>query len=698
MARLLELPDRPPATTPVIGAALAVSGTVAAAVAALSTTSALSLLGLPDPGALTTVGLPLIRGVGEVAAVLAIGFVLLAAFLVPPQRSGVVGVDGYRALRWTSTAAVVWAGCAAALVPLTVSDATGRRVAATLDPTVLLSGVAQLDTAQAWAWTAGLALVLAVGCRMTLRWAWTPPLLVLGLLGLVPLGVTGHSSAGGAHDIATNSLMIHLVAASLWAGGLGAVLLHARAGGGSLPLAARRFSALATVAFAAVGVTGVVNALVRVSPADLLSSTYGLLVVSKAAALVVLGALGYLQRRRTVTALDRDPQDRQPFVRLALVELLVLAATVGLAVGLGRTPPPRGEVELPSRVAEELGYELAGPPTFARLALDWRFDLIFGTAAIVLAVLYLLGVRRLHRRGDTWARGRTVSWVAGCVVLLVTTSSGVGRYSTAVFSVHMGSHMALAMLTPVLLVLGGPATLALRALPAAGRESPPGPREWLLAALHSRVSSALTHPAVALALFVGSFYALYLGGIFDEVLGSHVAHVVMNGHFLLTGYLFYWVVIGVDPTPRRIPALGKLALVFVALPFHAFFLVALIGSKAILGETFYRGLGLAWNTDLAADQRLGGSLAWAAGELPLIIVITAVAAQWSRDDERTARRRDRAADRDGDAELMAYNRYLGSMSGGHGHGHGWHDDTVPATPEGPQERGSDAKQGEVRSG
>src|SRR4029078_214720 len=141
--------------------------------------------------------------------------------------------------------------------------------------------------------------------------------------------------------------------------------------------------------------------------------------------------------------------------------------------------------------------------------------LLFGTAAVVVAVLYVLGVRRLRRRGDGWPMGRTMAWLCGCAALLFTTSSGLGRYMPAMFSMHMVAHMMLSMLVPILLVLGAPVTMALRALPAAGRDDPPGPREWLLAALHSRVSRFLTHPIVATVIFVAGFYGLYFGGLFD---------------------------------------------------------------------------------------------------------------------------------------------------------------------------------------
>src|SRR5690606_12106525 len=260
--------------------------------------------------------------------------------------------------------------------------------------------------------------------------------------------------------------------------------------------------------------------------------------------------------------------------------------------------------------------------------------------------------------------GRTAAWLAGCAALLVATSSGLGRYGPAMFSVHMGQHMILGMLVPILLVLGGPVTLALRALPPAGRSAPPGPREWLLAAVHSPYARLLTHPLVALALFVGSYYALYFSALFPAALPQHWAHKLMNLHFVLAGLVFFWPIIGIDPSPRRLPPAARMGLVFASVPFHAFFGVAVMSGNTALGGDFYRSLALPWVPDVLADQRLGGGLAWAAGEVPLLIVVIALLIQWSRQDERSARRADRQADMDGDAELEAYNAMLRRLATG----------------------------------
>ncbi len=647
---------------PLLVGVATLAGCTAAGIGALSLVAALTATGLPDPGPVTTIGLPFVRAAGEIAAVVAVGSFLFAAFLVPPQDDGVLDVDGYRALRVGTVAAGAWAVCAALLVPLTISDVSGQPITAHLNPATLWSLANLINISTTWRWTALLAAVVTVASVPVLRWSWTPLLLAGSLATLLPLGLTGHSSAGGSHDLATNSLLIHLVAGSIWAGGLLALLTHVLRGGQHSDLASRRFSAIALWCFVAMAVSGIVNALLRILPSDLLTTNYGRLVVVKFVALCLLGVVGWRQRRTGVVALQTDPSSPGSLIRLALIEALLFGLTFGVAVGLGRTPPPPLPIGVPSISEVKIGYDFAGPPTPVRVLFDWRFDLIFGSAAIVLAVLYLAGVRRLRRRGDAWPVGRTVAWLLGCAALLFVSSSGLGRYMPAMFSMHMAAHMMLSMLVPILLVLGGPVGLALRALPAAGRGHPPGMREWLLAALHSRISRFLTNPVVATALFVAGFYGLYLGGLFDAAVGSHVGHVVMNVHFLASGYLFYWVVIGVDPTPRPIPPLAKVAVVFASLPLHAFFAIILMSMQKVLGESFYRSLHLSWHTDLMGDQRLGGGMAWAAGEIPLVVVMIALLVQWSRSDQRTARRLDRAADRDDDSELAAYNAMLAELA------------------------------------
>ena len=174
----------------------------------------------------------------------------------------------------------------------------------------------------------------------------------------------------------------------------------------------------------------------------------------------------------------------------------------------------------------------------------------------------------------------------------------------------------------------------------------------------------LTHPAVATALFIGSLYGLYFTGLFDTLMTNHLGHAAMELHFLLVGCLFFYVLIGVDPSPRKLPPFAALALLLIVMPFHAFFSIAIMSSSTVLGEDFFTRLDRPYSTDLLADQNLGGSISWALGELPIIAVVAAIFIQWWRSDYREARRHDRAEDRKaaaGDSDLERYNAYLAQL-------------------------------------
>src|SRR5947209_15708353 len=166
---------RPWVWPPLIGVAV-LAGCTAAGIGALSLAAALTATGLPDPGPATTLGLPFVRAVGEIAAVLAVGSFLFAAFLVPPQDSGVLDAGGYRALRLGTVASGVWAVCAALLVPLTVSDVSGHPLVDHLNPVTIWRLADLIYTASAWRWTALLAATVTLAGLSALRWSWTPVL------------------------------------------------------------------------------------------------------------------------------------------------------------------------------------------------------------------------------------------------------------------------------------------------------------------------------------------------------------------------------------------------------------------------------------------------------------------------------------------------------------------------------------------
>jgi len=136
----------------------------------------------------------------------------------------------------------------------------------------------------------------------------------------------------------------------------------------------------------------------------------------------------------------------------------------------------------------------------------------------------------------------------------------------------------------------------------------------------------------------------------------------MNVHFLAAGYLFAWVLIGTDPGPHRVSQPLRLITLLAAMAFHAFFGVTLLSGGTVIEAGYFGGLGRTWGASLLTDQHTGGGVAWGIGDIPAIVMAVIIAIQWSMMDDREARRSDRAADRDGDAELTAYNAMLTRMA------------------------------------
>jgi putative membrane protein/putative copper resistance protein D len=299
------------------------------------------------------------------------------------------------------------------------------------------------------------------------------------------------------------------------------------------------------------------------------------------------------------------------------------------------------------------------PFTLGR-GLVWSADPFFLVACLVGLALYGWGVVRLVRRGDKWPVGRTVAFVAGVLLVMLVTCTGLNDYGMVMFSVHMVQHMVISMVAPIMLLLGAPVTLALRALPVAGRGRK-GLRELLLMFLHSWYMKIVTHPAFTIPMFIASLYGLYFTPIFDFLMGSTLGHIVMMTHFLMVGLFFFWPIMGVDPGPHRPGYLMRMLELFAGMPFHAFFGIALMMASAPMVKT-YQNPPASLGIDALADQNAAGGIAWAFSEIPSVLVLLALLFQWYGSEQRQARRTDRAADRDGDKELEAYNAYLASLA------------------------------------
>ncbi|MFV6025929.1 cytochrome c oxidase assembly protein [Streptomyces sp. NPDC056264] len=299
------------------------------------------------------------------------------------------------------------------------------------------------------------------------------------------------------------------------------------------------------------------------------------------------------------------------------------------------------------------------PPFTLGRGLEFSPDLFFLIGCLTALGLYGWGVTRLRRRGDAWPVSRTVFFTVGVLTIALVMCTKLNDYGMVMFSVHMVQHMVISMLSPILLLLGAPVTLALRALPVAGRGST-GPRELLLKLLHSRYMKVITHPGFTIPMFIASLYALYFTPLFDFLMGSKPGHIGMMVHFLMVGVVFFWPIMGVDPGPHRPGYVMRMLELFAGMPFHAFFGIALMMASEPMVKA-YENPPASLGIDALTDQNAAGGIAWAFSEIPSVLVLIALVYQWYHSEQRQAVRQDRAADRDGDKELEAYNAYLASL-------------------------------------
>ncbi|WP_461142918.1 cytochrome c oxidase assembly protein [Salinifilum aidingensis] len=616
---------------PVLAAAVVAAITLAAG------TTPYAAVGSADPGAVIRIGTPVLRLVTELAAVVCLGALAFATCCTRAQSSGTVTAPAYAQLRVAGRTGIAWCAGALLLVPFSAAEQAGVPLREALVPEQLLGLLPALETPRAWLVTAVLAAVVAFGARTALAWRSAAGLLVLAALALLPPLVTAHGASDAGHDLAIAARVMHVPAAALWLGTLIALLAHARRAGGLGGELAARYSRLAAACLLVLIASGVVDAFVLVPPSELLTSPYGRALLVKTLLVAALAAGGVLLRRRALRGLDRPGQGWSGPLRLAGTELLVLLGTAGLSVGLTHLPLPAALDRAGGTQDTLLGYHLAGPPTAWRLLTDWRLELVFTALAAALAVAYLVGVVRLRRRGLRWPLARTLAWLAGCLVLLVATSSGLGRYAAAMFSAHLVSHMLVSMAVPVLLALGGPLTL-LRTCGRGGSAQLPGASDWADLLQDSRAVRWLTHPLVALVLFAGSPFLLYFTDLFDALVRYHWGHIFINAWFLVVGYLFAWPLIGADRAPRPLPSIARLGMLLAAMPADIVFGALVIGTDREIGNgpaasNMYEALALPWVPDLLADQRLGGILALVIGELVLFGMLAALLARWSRTDE-----------------------------------------------------------------
>ncbi|WP_040158438.1 cytochrome c oxidase assembly protein [Nigerium massiliense] len=637
---------------------------VAVAALALVVASASYLVGQPPlPGRIqadtvTTYTSAVADLVARLSALLTLGLFAGAALFTPAEPDGTVGSSAERLVRWSGRFGQLWFWSSALLTAANTAFVNGVPMGYVLSPQSWWTFQSVTPSGLAWLASALVALgavLISFGTRRLGAFAgWLVP----GVLSLTFVAVTGNVTVGHNHDWATDAAIVaSLTLVPLAAAAIGAFARCRDAGPELRADALRRYDRLA-LPLASVGL--VAHALIAwqelagVSP---LATAFGLPTLGFFACLVLL-IVASLRRRIS----GGRPASGGTPARAALgVDVAIWVAYTAFRTVANHIPPPSFLIPQSIQI-NYLGYEVPDPVTITRLILPGRSNLLWLTLVIVCIGAYLAGVRRVRRSGGHWPVGRTISWGLGWLLTLFLATSGLWEYSTVVFSWHMFVHMTVNMLVPVLCLLGAPLTLVEAA--SAGRTTGglPSASDLVTSVTENRLVQLLLSPPLVWLAYVGSLFAIYYTPLFPWLMRYHWAHQLMLLLFMVTGYAFFNMLIGIDRQYWRMPHLIKLALLISIMPFHAIFAVGILSSQSLIGADFYQAIDVAWVGNLMADQNVAGQITWILGEVPIVVVIIALATQWFRQDRSESTEYDLSEQETEDDQLHAYNDMLRELA------------------------------------
>ncbi|MDN5833233.1 MAG: cytochrome c oxidase assembly protein [Brevibacterium sp.] len=599
------------------------------------------------PGTPVVIVVAVLRAIHEVFSILTLG--ALAAVVMFNSRTDGLGwsLPSTTARFLLQVFSAIWAS---AVLPLTVIDGlntNGMPLMSLKSPGQLSFALTGTFYPAAWLIVLAAAFIVFAVSLFSESWAAHAVSLWIGMIALLAPVVIAQVLVGPNHDFGEDASIIQTplsaVVVGLLATSVFLELAHPRCG--ALRRLAR--SRLLWIGLAGIACTDAVISVFKLAGTSLTDSTTGWQLFTRWVALAII----------TLTLLA-GATARPGSVRSISARFgVVLGVATWMAMTAAMTLIPSPNYFAPnSTVAVFLGYTVDAAPDPMVLLTHWRINLLLTCLAAAAMFTYSLGVLKLRRRGDSWPAMRTICWMLGWITTIVLMGSGLGKYSPADFGIHMIVHMSLNMLIPALLVGGGPITLLLRSTSGTNRVGHQV-RNRVNQLINWPGLRLLLHPLFVFTVYVGSYYVLYLTPLFGDLIRYHWGHQLMNVHFLIVGYMFFSLVVGVDKLPVELPHIGKLGYVIAAMPFHAFFGIVLMMTSTPVGLNFYRTLDLPW-LDIPAEQYFAGGIAWAGGELPLLGVVIVLGIQWARQDKRDAQRFDRHEDAGLSDEFSAYNDML----------------------------------------
>lgn len=590
---------------------------------------------IADPGPLVRFGLPISRLVVDLSAAAAIGGLALAT--VGLSRSG---PEWNRAIDVAAAASGIWTVSSAVTTFFTFLSVAGSKIS--IDEQfgqsmgVFLTGT---DLGLAWLVTVLVAAAVTVLCFAVRSRGMVALTAGVSMIGLIPLAQQGHAAGTASHDAAVTALGLHLVGAALWVGGLTVlVLLRGVLPGDRLAVVVARYSSIALGCFVLVAVSGVASAQIRVGALSNLFTPYGTLVLVKIGAIVAIGVLGAVQRRRAIRSLAEAPARHRPFWTLIVVELAVMGVASGFAAALGRTATPVDQIALSKTTdpspAELLTDDLLphAPGAWGWLT-QWNIDLFWLMAAVLLAATYAAGVVRLRRAGAHWPVRRSVAAALAIVSLVVATSGSLHQYDRFLVSANVGAHVLLGLVVPALVWAAAPVVL-IRAAVHPRDDDSTGVREWTGVLVDNAAVRYLVQPFPAFLLAAAVWWAYFATDAVRWSVSDSTGRTVIDVGFLLVGLLavptLFTPVAAGRTHPTRGAAVVRIVGAVVVAAGAVSLGIAMRGPLGLLQASWFGAMGRTWGPDPLVDQTRGGLVLVVAGVLLLVAVVVVVLVQLRR--------------------------------------------------------------------
>jgi putative copper resistance protein D len=594
---------------------------------------------IADPGAVVRFGLPIARLVVDLSAAATIGGLTLTVVGLSrsrPEWNRAIDVAAGAAGVWTVAAAVTtfFTFLSVAGSPVSIGEQFGQSMG------VFLTGT---DLGTAWLVSVLVAAAVTVLCFAVRGRGMVALTAGVAMIGLVPLAQQGHAAGTASHDSAVTALGLHLVGAALWVGGLLlVVLLRNVLPGDRLPLVVARYSSIALGCFVLVAVSGTASAQIRVGALSNLATPYGVLVLVKIAAIVGIGVLGAVQRRRAIRALTDAPDRRGPFWTLVLVELAVMGVASGFAAALGRTATPAGEVAL-SKTTNPTPAELltddplpADPGAWGWLTA-WNLDLFWLMAAVLAAAAYTAGVVRLRRRSVSWPVHRTVAAAIAVVSLVLATSGSLHTYDRFLVSANVGAHVLLGLVVPALVWAAAPVQLVRAAVHRRDDDST-GVREWTGLLVDNGVVRYLAQPFPSFVLLAAVWWGLYATQVLRWSVSDPSGRTLVDVGLLLVGLLAVPTLLTPVAAGARSASTGavlvRVAGAVVVAAGTVSLGIAMQGPLGLLQASWFGAMGREWGPTPLVDQARGGVVLVVAGVLLVVTVVVVALVRLRRDRVR----------------------------------------------------------------